>query len=426
MLVVEARGRVGGRVFTVDAGPERVELGAEFVHGRPAELLALLKEAGLDTFELDGEQVCFEHGQLKACGDESGRDFEWLETLSDWTGEDCSFAEYLVQAKVPEESRPRLINYVEGFNAADHREISAASLGKQQKAEDEIEADRLFRVRGGYDQVPKYLARKFTEAGGQLSLSTQVESVEWSEGRVALKCAVQGRASTFDASKVVVTVPLSLLQRRSLAFDPEPEAIWKAAGEMRMGNVSRDVLLFTERVWASSHPTDGDLSERKLPGGNVSRADLSGGNADLANALRRMGFLFSFESLPPVWWTEFPEESRILTGWTGGPRSETWKSAGERVTAIHHALSKIFGMAGRDLEAVLEGHFSHDWRSDPFSYGAYSYVAAGGMDASERMGVPVKDTLYFAGEHTDTSGHWGTVHGAMRSGLRVAEQILRA
>jgi monoamine oxidase len=40
------------------------------------------------------------------------------------------------------------------------------------------------------------------------------------------------------------------------------------------------------------------------------------------------------------------------------------------------------------------------------------------------MSEPVADTLYFAGEHTDTTGHWGTVHAALRSGLRAAQQIL--
>jgi monoamine oxidase len=36
----------------------------------------------------------------------------------------------------------------------------------------------------------------------------------------------------------------------------------------------------------------------------------------------------------------------------------------------------------------------------------------------------VESTLFFAGEHTDTSGHWGTVHGALRSGYRAAKQVL--
>ena len=40
------------------------------------------------------------------------------------------------------------------------------------------------------------------------------------------------------------------------------------------------------------------------------------------------------------------------------------------------------------------------------------------------MAEPVEHTLFFAGEHTDTTGHWGTVHGALCSGLRAAGQIL--
>ena len=47
-------------------------------------------------------------------------------------------------------------------------------------------------------------------------------------------------------------------------------------------------------------------------------------------------------------------------------------------------------------------------------------------DASARMTHPVERTLYFAGEHTDVSGHWGTVHGALRSAIRAAAQMLQS
>jgi len=53
-----------------------------------------------------------------------------------------------------------------------------------------------------------------------------------------------------------------------------------------------------------------------------------------------------------------------------------------------------------------------------------AYVPAGAIDALDHMCEPLEGTLYFAGEHTDTTGHWGTVHGALRSGHRVASQIL--
>ncbi len=64
-------------------------------------------------------------------------------------------------------------------------------------------------------------------------------------------------------------------------------------------------------------------------------------------------------------------------------------------------------------------------QTDPYARGAYSYAPAGAIGASACMTDPVDDTLYFAGEHTDTSGHWGTVHGALRSGPHVATQLLR-
>jgi monoamine oxidase len=72
----------------------------------------------------------------------------------------------------------------------------------------------------------------------------------------------------------------------------------------------------------------------------------------------------------------------------------------------------------------MRGCYTHDWQHNRFALGAYSYVATGGLDASRQMTEPVAETLFFAGEHTDTSGHWGTVHAAMRSGLRAAEHVL--
>jgi predicted flavoprotein YhiN len=53
-------------------------------------------------------------------------------------------------------------------------------------------------------------------------------------------------------------------------------------------------------------------------------------------------------------------------------------------------------------------------------------VPAGALDAVLKMATPVQETLYFAGEHTDVTGHWGTVHAAMRSGIRAAKQALTA
>ena len=87
-------------------------------------------------------------------------------------------------------------------------------------------------------------------------------------------------------------------------------------------------------------------------------------------------------------------------------------------------LASVFALDQHLVRSALIATCSHDWAGDPFARGAYSYVPAGALDACSKMTLPADTTLYFAGEHTDTTGHWGTVHAAIRSGLRAADQIL--
>jgi monoamine oxidase len=375
---------------------EAIELGAEFIHGRPPELWGLIDEIGLDTYERDGAQVCFEDGALKDCGGEMDEVFEPLEKLKDFDGPDVSFAEYLDRERVPADERGRMIGYVEGFNAADHREVSAASLGAQQRAEDASEGDRIYRLRGGYDQLPKYLAQRIVEHGGRVMTAMPVKEIRWEAGRVE---AITD-AKSFCAPRAIVTLPLSVLQR-GVVFSPKPEMLLEAAGQLRMGQVRRFTLLFRERFWEQLPPQP---------------------------ALKALSFLFAFSEMPPVWWTPHPEASHSITGWVGGPRSAAL--AGMDADALGHkactALARIFGLEESRVRELLQDCYTHDWQADRFAMGAYSYVATGGVNASRQMTVPVAETLFFAGEHTDVTGHWGTVHAAMRSGLRAAAQVLDA
>jgi monoamine oxidase len=395
VLVLEAQERIGGRILTQHVGDEAIELGAEFIHGRPPELWALIEEAGLETYERGGSQICFEDGTLSDCGGEMEGVFEPLEKLEDFDGPDISFAEYLDRENVPGEDRGRMIGYVEGFNAADHRQISAASLGAQQKAEDSTEGDRMFRLRGGYDQLPAYLARRILESGGTIVVGTAVKEIRWKAGRVE----IVADSGSFVSARAVVTLPLAVLQSGSVSFSPVPDAVMGAAALLRMGQVRRFTLLFRERFWETLEPR---------------------------RALNEMSFLFSFSELPPVWWTPHPEASNSITGWVGGPRSEGLEGMGaeELGRTACATLSTIFDLPQDHVSGLLLGCYTHDWLNDVFTGGAYSYVATGGLDASGQMMEPVADTLYFAGEHTDITGHWGTVHAAMRSGLRAATQIL--
>jgi monoamine oxidase len=397
LLVIEAQSRIGGRIWTHHVGNEAIELGAEFIHGRPPELWALIEEAGLETYERDGAQVCFEDGKLKDCGNEIGDVFEPLEKLEQFTGPDLTFAEYLDREQTPEGERGPIIGYVEGFNAADHRQISAASLGAQQKAEDTIGSDHNYRLRKGYDQLPAYLVERVARHGGTVLTGTPITEIRWRPGQTE----IVADSKTFRASKTVITLPLSVLQSGSVAFFPHPESIFEACRGLRMGQARRITLHFRERFWERLPPQP---------------------------ALNDLSFLFAFAEMPPVWWTPYPEQSHTITGWVGGPRSSALAGLTEDQLAVRacSALARIFSLAENEIRENLLSCHSHDWQHDPFALGSYSYVAAGGLNASRQMAQPVSDTLFFAGEHTDVTGHWGTVHAAMRSGLRAAQQILSA
>jgi monoamine oxidase len=72
---------------------------------------------------------------------------------------------------------------------------------------------------------------------------------------------------------------------------------------------------------------------------------------------------------------------------------------------------------------VIEA-YTHDWTNDSWAQGAYSYIPAGAMDAPAVLAATVEDTLFFAGEATETSGRGASVHGAIATGHRAAAAIL--
>ena len=403
VCIVEAAERVGGRVLTKRVEGQVLELGAEFVHGRPPELLALIREAGLTLTERTGSHMAFEDGRLQEADaeDEEAR-FAPLEKLREFAGPDVSFREYLERSGAMREADPRqaVLGYVEGFNAADADEISARSLGVQQAAENSIEGDRIAHLSEGYDRLPQFLAEKIKAAGGTIITNTRVAAIQWQPGRVSL----QTDSGEFGAPKAVITLPLGVLQAGTIAMVPQPSNVLRAAAKMRMGPVCRFTLLFRERFWA----------EMPLP------------SAQGAGSLDDLSFLLDSEALPAVWWTAHPERTPCLTGWAGGPSAQRLLvlSAEELGALGCRALARLFQRSEAELLSRLEACVTHNWSADPCSVGAYSYVGVGGVDASWQMSEPVAQTLYFAGEHTDTTGHWGTVHGALRSGLRAAAQIL--
>ena len=392
VALLEARERVGGRIYTVPSRVSElpVELGAEFIHGLPEELIELVDEAGLTRFELDGDNRCFRGtGPLGPCSDQRGV-HRIFEALGEFRAEDMSFADWVAQSDESPEASTSAVNYVEGFNAAEADRISVLSLARQQAAEDAISGDRLFRVAEGYARVPEFLLRRFRDAGGEFFPSMPVASITWQLGKVEV---LSQTGQTFPARAAIVTLPLGVLQARQVAIHPEPAEILRLADSLAMGPAVRVVY------------------------------ELDGGFWENHNVLDGLSFFFAPDLTPPTWWTTHPRQAATLTGWLAGR-----KTSGCDVAQLpERGLAALATVLGADPVAIrnhLVASYTHDWQTDPRSLGAYSYVPPGAMRASEGMTAPLEQTLFFAGEHTDTSGHWGTVHAALRSGYRAARQLL--
>lgn len=422
VAVVEARARIGGRIETrrVAAAqpaspPILVELGAEFIHGLPPETWSVIREAQLSTYELDGAQLRHADGRLQAVAADGGA-ARVLEDLGQWLeaqppGTDETFAQYLAHAGVDPGRGTAAVRYVEGFNAADHRRIGVAALVAQQAAEDAIAADRLFHVDRGYDALPRFLADRARAAGVDLFLQRGVGSVQWQRGAVALHGTdAAGGVFVLHGARSVITLPLGVLQHGSVAFLPPPSALLALAGRLCMGAVVRVVMVFECRFWAE-------------PG-------LLARHVDVAAELGQLSFLFSDQAPPATYWTASPDPAPVLVAWAGGTAAQALlDDTRGRPDALQdrclRSLAAVFGVPLEYLQSRLRGCHYHDWQHDAFARGAYSYAPAGALEVSAAMTHPVDDTLYFAGEHVTTTGQWGTVNGALQSGLAAACRILR-
>jgi monoamine oxidase len=117
----------------------------------------------------------------------------------------------------------------------------------------------------------------------------------------------------------------------------------------------------------------------------------------------------------------------MLVAWAGGRRGAALAllSPEERRDRAIASAARHFSVSRRTLATLLIDFWTHNWESDPFARGAYSYPLVGGSKAGETLAKPVRGTLYLAGEATVEEADSGTVHGAIRSGRRAATQLGR-
>jgi monoamine oxidase len=406
VLVLEARPRLGGRVFTAPDGMTEypVELGAEWVasDGAVHDLLrrsrAGLRDASGETLRRDPDGAL----QTADLEDPAMRALQ-RRVLEDAPDVDASLQSALAACAEGDEwadARRALIRYVEGYHAADPGELSVRWLAQTERSQPAEEAQT--RATRGLARMMQRLA---AEAGPtcDIRLGAVVREVRWGSGRVRVVTDLDGGQAEFEAPRAVVSLPVAVLrrterQRGGVRFDPPLSTKTSAMEFMVTGQAMKLVIEFDSPFW-SDVPT-----------------------------LRDVLFLQCADQPVPMWWTTKPVASNIVTGWAAGPQVSRMGSArGEAVLDRGlDSLASALAMSRQRVDRHFVRWYHHDWGRDPYALGAYTYVRPGGIGAPELLAAPLEKTLYFCGEATAPAGHNATLDGALESGRRAAREILEA
>lgn len=443
IALVEARDRLGGRVYTIrPPGAELpIELGADFVHGRPDETFALAAESGVRLYEqmgrawgADESDDVLQPEEGDADDDDDDEDEGDIgaifAAINNWQGEDCSLQALLdtrFAGKRWAAAREYISRYVEGFDAAEVGRVSVAWLRQTELASDAVDGDRQFRVLDGYDRLLTWLGDNLPSSRADIRLLSVARELRWQRGQVEARLETPAGASlgSLTACAALITVPLAILKRSltepdepgAMRFSPEPPGKREALSRLEMGHALKVVLRFRLAFWEKLNSYAKQQLGVLWPGQSVH-----------SRLMPRLSFLFADDPVVPTWWTAHPIVAPLLTGWVAGPRAARLAntSADEVADEAVMALARILDMERDVLANLLVGRYIHNWSSDPFSGGGYSYVAVGGLDAPGELAAPVAETLFFAGEATNQHGHTGTVHGALQTGYLAAAEIAEA
>jgi len=402
VVCLEATGRVGGRILTLHdpLSPAPIELGAEFVHGRPPETWELIRKAGLVACQHTSCALHIDRGRIlkdKEVGELADRVLSKM--AESGSRKDETFEDYLRRSRQPADVKDWARVHVEGFNAAHQERISVASLKQDAEAAEKIDGERAFRILSGYDSIPLFLLRSIPDHESTVHLNSVVECVKWRRGsaEIHFRSSLDKQTGVVRCRQLIVTAPLGVLQatagsRGAIRFDPEPGEALKAAATLQFGQVYRVTFRFRNPFWEANEK------------------------------LKDAGFLVSRDKGFFTWWTSHPVISPLLTGWSAGSAADQFYNAGESriVAQALDSLGRILGRKAPSPEAV----YFHDWQADRFFRGAYSYAPVGGLAARNSLARPIEGTLFFAGEAAEAKGHSGTVHGAIASGIRTANLIL--
>ncbi|WP_442576080.1 flavin monoamine oxidase family protein [Microbacterium sp. F51-2R] len=402
VVVLEARDRIGGRVWTVRHEGHVTDLGASWIHGITGSPVAAAAAAfGMRTMEFtvggyqpDGRPIAYYGPDGERLGVEATRRFvddiravdETLRAVVADSAPDASYRDVTEAALAAqhwdEERAQRVREYLEHRSEEQYgawiEDLAAHGLD-----DDSIEGDEVV-FPDGYDRLAAGLSE-----GLVIRLTHEVERVAWSPDGVA----VTTEYGVFSARAAIVTVPVGVLQSDDFVIEPPlPEPVAGALSRLRMNAFEKVVLRFPTKFW-----DDGVYAIRQLgPEGR--------------------------------WWhtwydlTSLHGEPTLLTFAAGPAAVQTRDWDEERIAeSVLAQLRRLYGEAAVPQPSHI---LVSDWQDDPLAHGSYAYMTVGSTTADhDDLATPIGGVLHLAGEATWTDDP-ATVPAALLSGHRAAQNVL--
>ena len=375
-MIVEARNRLGGRAFTETHAGHPIDLGCGWLHSADKnEWTAIAKAQGRRIDETPppwarsslgfrrNEQADYRH---------AFNEFEERVSKLAHSGKDAPVAEALEPAGRWNGLIGAVVTFISGGEAG---EVSALDY------ENYAHTDVNWRVVEGYGAT----VAKHGE-GLPVALGAPVRRLDHSGKRLTIETA----NGAITADRVIVTLPTSVLAEMESFFAPAlPEKI-EAARNLPLG---LDDKLFI----ALDKPEEFEKDSRLFGAKNT--------NKTAAYHIRPFG-------------------RAMIECFFGGSNARELEAAGEGAF-FDFAVSELTGILGSDFAKRLNPLAIHHWAADPFARGAYSYARPGKADCRAVLAASVDNRLFFAGEAC-SKHDYSTAHGAYRTGIAAAEQVIAA
>ncbi len=408
VIVVEARERLGGRIWTNNALGLPLDLGASWIHGvnnNPIKALADQFQIKTTSTNYNASQIYRANGNPLTDSEDrllyknydaiyrllmSVRRKRKLQNLPDISWQQA-LDQVINSKQLNDEALAELFfalnTEVEHEYAADLNKLSLFNWDVETSFRG---SDHLFP--NGYYQIIDGLVKNSGLVAGILT-NQIVQTVDYSRTR---SVEVTTNQAVFEASAVIVTLPLGVLKANSVEFFPSlPKTKQQAIARLGMGILNKTYLSFPEYFWQQDARTQ------------------------IINSISAVKGRWA-EWLNYYYYTRQP----LLLGFNAGHQGLTIEGMSNReiIDDAMLVLSRIYG----DNAPTPTAQITTRWGSDPFALGSYSYIATGASVSDyQELAKAVEQRLFFAGEATSVD-HPATVHGAFLSGVREANKVLVA